>query len=133
MKTLVVVVGTMIALCGLAACQKHETASDNRADVAKAQSEASKDVAEARKDADAKVADASKDRAASQVALGHEVAKTDEDVALTAAKGAHKVATERCEALTGDARSMCKRQADADLDSATARAHQGRAATDPKP
>lgn len=132
MKT-ILIVATLIAIFGLTACQKHETPAENRADVAAARSEASKDVAEARRDADAKVADASREQSASQASVGHEVAKADENVAIAEAKGAYKVAIEKCDAMTGDARSVCKRQADADLEVAKARAHQGRAASDPKP
>jgi hypothetical protein len=132
MKT-ILIVATLAVTFGLVACQKHETPAENRADVAAARSEASKDVAEARKDADAKVADASRTQAADQANVGHEVSKADEDVALAEANGAYKVAIAKCDAMMGDARSTCKRQADADLEVAKARAHQGRAATDPKP
>jgi hypothetical protein len=132
MKTTPLVATFAVALA-LVACQKHETPADNRADVAAARSEAARDVAEARKDADAKVADASRTQAADQATAGHEVSKADEDVALAEANGAHKIAIAKCEQMTGDARSICRRQADADLEVAKARAHQGRAATDPKP
>jgi hypothetical protein len=127
------IVATLAVTFGLAACQKHETPAENRADVAAARSEASKDVAEARKDADEKVTDASRTQAAEQAKFGHEVSKADEDVALAEANGAYKIAIAKCDTMTGDARSTCKRQADADLEVAKARAHQGRAATDPKP
>jgi hypothetical protein len=118
---------------GLAACQKRESPTENQADVAAARSEASADIAEARKDADANVADASRTQATAQTEVSHEVSKADESVALAEANGVHKVALEKCEAMTGDSRASCKRQADADFEVAKARAHQGRAATDPKP
>lgn len=132
MKT-TLIIATLAVTLGLAACQKRETAAENQADVAAARSEASEDIAEARKDADANVADASRTQATARTEVSHEVSKAEEDVALAEANGAHKIAIEKCEALTGDARSSCKRQADADLEVAKARAHQGRAATDPKP
>jgi len=132
MKT-TLIIATLALTLGLAACQKRETPAESQADVAAARTEASKDVAEARKDADAKVADASRTQATAQTDVSHEVSKADENVALAEANGAHKVAIEKCEAMTGDARASCKRQADADLEMAKARAHQGRAATDPKP
>ena len=118
---------------GLASCQKHESPAENRADVAAARSEASKDVAEARKDADSRVADVSRAQAAGQANADHEISKADEDVAIAEAKGQYKVAIVKCDEMTGDARSNCKRQAEADKDVAIARAHQSRAATDPKP
>lgn len=132
MKKTLIIAGLAVTF-GLAACQKHETVAENQADVAAARSDASKDVAEARKDADVKVADASRTQAASQATVGHVVSKADEDVAIAEANGVHKVAIQKCDALSGDARKSCKHQADADLEMATAQAHQGRAATDPKP
>jgi len=132
MKT-TLIIATLAVAFGLVACQKHESPAENRADVATARSEASKDVAEARKDADVKVNDASQTQAADQATVGHEISKADEDVALAEAKGAYKIATAKCDAMTGDARSTCKHQADADLEVAKGRAHQSRAATDPKP
>ena len=44
------------------------------------------------------------------------------DTAVTEAEGAHKVALARCESLSGNARSACKDQADAALESAKANA-----------
>jgi hypothetical protein len=126
-------IATLAIALGLGACQKKETPAESQADVAAASSEASEDIAEARKDANADVADASRTQATAQTEVSHEVSKADEAVALAEANGVHKVAIEKCEAMTGDARASCKRQADADLEMAKARAHQGRAATDPKP
>ena len=132
MKTTLIIASLAVTF-GLTACQKHETAAETQADVTAARSDASKDVAEARKDADVKVADASRSEAADQAKVGHAVSKADEDVAIAEANGVHKVAIQKCDALAGDARTSCKHQADADLEVAKARAHQGRAATDPKP
>lgn len=134
MKT-ILIAGTLAALMGigLGACQKAETAAETQHDVASAQTSASKDTAEARDDAGAKVASATADANASQATLDQTTAKANQDVAMTAANGAHKVALAKCDALTGDDRAVCKRQADADLASAEARAGQLRAANDPKP
>jgi len=132
MKT-TLIIATLAATFALAACQKHDTAAESQADVSAARSDASKDVAEVRKEADAKVADASSNQAADQAKVGHELSKADEDIAIAEANGVHKVAIAKCDAMTGDARSSCRHQADADLEMGKARAHQGRAATDPKP
>lgn len=47
-------------------------------------------------------------------------AKTKREVDEAKAKGAHEVAKERCDDSTGDAKSACKKQADADYDRAKA-------------
>jgi hypothetical protein len=52
-------------------------------------------------------------------------------VAETDAAGAHKVALAQCESLSGTAQSICKKQADADLDVAMAVAKQVRTRQDP--
>jgi hypothetical protein len=52
-------------------------------------------------------------------------------MAETEAAGAHKVALAQCEALSGKAQSICKKQADADLDVANAVAKQTRTRQDP--
>ena len=127
MKTLLII-GTMATVWALAACQQHSTP----ADVTKAQADASKEVAEARTDAGVKIAEATREETASQASLEHATAQADETVALTAAKGSYQVAVEKCEAQSGDAQAVCKRQADADLEAARARAHQNRAGADPK-
>jgi hypothetical protein len=132
MKT-TLIIATLTVAFGLVACEKHDTPAENRVNVAAAQTEASKNVAEARKEGDSNIADASRDQASEQANVGHEVSKADEDVALAQATGAYKIAAAKCDKMTGDARSTCKHQADADLELAKARAHQGRAATDPKP
>lgn len=127
------IAGTLAALIGLGGCQKSESPAETQNDVSNAQISASKDIDAARADANAKVASATTDVNASQAALDHETALADQNVAMTAAKGAHQVALAKCDALSGDDRTVCKRQADADLASAEARAGQQRAANDPKP
>ena len=94
--------------------------------------EANKDVAEAQRDAGKKIENANEKVDATAMDADHARAEANEDVAVTAAKGAHKVAVEKCEALAGDAQSSCKKKADADLDLAKAEANQKRVATDPK-
>ncbi len=48
------------------------------------------------------------------------------EVAIQQAEGAHRVAEERCDAMTGDARASCHERADADLERARTRARQVR-------
>lgn len=129
----ILLAAVLTTLVGVVACNKAETPAETRADVATARTEASKDVAEVRKDANATIADASHDQAVANATASHDVSKADESVALAEAKAAHKIAIVKCETLAGDARAVCKRKADADLESANAIASQNRAATDPKP
>jgi hypothetical protein len=48
------------------------------------------------------------------------------DVAVAQAEGAHGVTTERCDALSGDARRSCRERADLELERARAAAKQAR-------
>ena len=91
-------------------------------DVAAAQQKAAENVADVRKDASKdnvsatdKVNDKSKD-------LNNVEAKGAYDVALARVEGNHKVALEKCDAVSGDAQSKCKDMADADYNAAKANA-----------
>jgi hypothetical protein len=91
-------------------------------DVAAAQQKAADNVADVRMNASKnnvsatdKVNDKSKD-------LNNVEAKGAYDVALARAEGNHKVAVEKCNAVSGDAQSKCKDMAAADYDAAKANA-----------
>jgi hypothetical protein len=106
----------ILALAGLmlAGCQRQETPSQTREDVAEAQREGNEEVMEQQ-------AEALDDGA---------VTRDDtEEIRLAQAESEHKVAMERCEALTGEARDTCKEQADAMLERAK---EQARGATMPR-
>jgi hypothetical protein len=51
-------------------------------------------------------------------------------VAVTEAEGRHKIASEKCDALAGDAQKACKDQADAALALTKANAKAARASLD---
>lgn len=123
------------ALCALAAaafvlsaCNKSETPAEVQHDVATAQAEGQRDVADARSDAkeanadaDKNVADAIADNDADDVAdQAHDANETaekgDAKIRLAQAEAAHKVAVEKCDALTGAAEKECKDDADTRLD-----------------
>jgi hypothetical protein len=53
-------------------------------------------------------------------------AESAHDVAIAQAEGAHGVTTERCDALSGDARRSCRERADLELERARAAAKQAR-------
>ena len=126
-------VATACALAiGVAGCNRHETPAETQADVQKAESEGMKDVAEARADTNNDRIDAQKKVNDATTELGHENAKADKAVTIAEANAAYKVNIEKCEAMTGDERDACKKQASAELESAKAFAKTEAHAMDPK-
>jgi hypothetical protein len=120
-----------VAALLLAACNKKaETPAEVQHDVAKAAAEGQRDVADAR--ADAKEANADADKQVADAIADHDekdVAREAHDANETADKGNskimiaqaeadHKVAVEKCDALTGPAQKECKDNADRALDRA---------------
>jgi hypothetical protein len=118
------------AAIALSACNKSETSAEVQQDVAKAQAEGQRDVADAR--ADAKEASADADKNVADAIADHDaddVAKEAHDANETADKGKskimiaqaeadHKVAVEKCDALTGAPQKECKDDADKTLEQA---------------
>ena len=123
------VVGALAAaVFALSACNKHETEAEVQRDVAKAKAEGDRSVADAR--ADVKEANADADRNVAKAIADHDesdVSKAAHDANETADKGkakimlaqaeaAHKVAVEKCEALSGAPQKECKDDADKTLE-----------------
>ena len=116
---------SMVALLAVAAapgCNNAKSPDSVANDVASAQAKRASEVADAKQDAakdankaEAKVNDKTND-------LDNTNAKGAYDVAMAQADGDHKVATQKCEALSGDAQKACKDQADARYDLAKANA-----------
>ena len=118
------------AAFALTACNKSETPAEVQHDVAAAQAEGERDVADARADAkeanadaDKDVADAIADRDDDEVAdQAHDANETADkgksNIVLAQAEAAHRVAVEKCDALTGAAQKECKDDADKTLDQA---------------
>lgn len=114
----------------LTACNKSETPRDVQHDVATAQAEGQRDVADARADAkeanadaDKNVADAIADHDADDVAAqAHDANETADKgkskIMIAQAEAAHKVAVEKCDALTATPQKECKDDADKTLDQA---------------
>jgi len=125
--TLMIIAATGLALGG---CNKAETPAEVQQDVAKAQAEGNRDVADVRADAQKDSIDAGAD--VTKAAADHNVndvidqaheadkvaAKGDARIQLAQAEAAHKVAIEKCEAISGEAQKECKDRADAGLDTA---------------
>ena len=88
---------------------------------AKPPAEVQQNVADAQQDANKKVASESAD-------ANKDASKNAYDVAMAKADGDHKVATEKCEAMSGKDQKACKDQADAayKMDQANAEAERAR-------
>jgi hypothetical protein len=119
--------------CALGACDRPKSAAQVEKDTASAEQSAAERDSKAEAKAAAKVADARADVRSEQRDLAHVNAVQAEDVAITEAEGARKVALARCGGLAGDAQASCKDQANADFEAAKANAGQLRANNDPKP
>jgi hypothetical protein len=117
---------------GVTGCAREESRAETRQDVAKAQAEGRKDVAEERRDAAEERSDAQRNMNASGAEGQQETAEGNREIALAKAEADHKVAVERCEALSGTARSNCKDDAGAALEVAQAQAEAEKLAADPK-
>jgi hypothetical protein len=127
LKTLWALAAVAIALT---ACNKSETPAEVQHDVAKAQAEAQRDVADARSDAKEANADADKnvadaiadhdtDAVAKQAHNANETAdKGKSKIMIAQAEADHRVAVEKCEALTGASQKECKDDADKTLEQA---------------
>jgi len=116
---------SMVALCAVAmisGCNNPKSPDAVANDVAAAQAKRATEVADAKQDAakDTNKAEAKVDD--KTVDLNNTNAKGAYDVAMAQADGDHQVATQRCEALSGDAQKACKDQADAKYDLAKANA-----------
>jgi hypothetical protein len=120
-----------IAAFLLAACNKKaETQAEVQHDVAKAAAEGQRDVADARADAqeanadaDKQVADAIADRDEKDVARqAHDANETADEgkskIMIAQAEADHKIAVEKCDALTGPAQKECQDNADRALEQA---------------
>lgn len=135
LKALCAVVAAAFALT---ACDKSETQAEVQRDVAKAEAEGQRDVADARADAkeamadaDKNVADAVADNDADDIAnQAHDANETADEgqskIRIAQAEAVHKVAVEKCDALTGAAQKECRDDADQLLEQAKDRAKNNR-------
>jgi hypothetical protein len=122
MQKLFVSVVALFAVALVAGCDSPKAPNAVANDVAAAQAKRATEVADAKQDAakdtgkaEAKVDDKTVD-------LNNASAKGAYDVAMAQADGDHQVATQKCQALAGDAQKACKDQADAKYDLAKANA-----------
>jgi hypothetical protein len=96
-------------------CNREEVPAKTQADVSKAQVEGAKKVEEARHEAAQDTIQAQQDVSRSNTELAHETAQGNYNVAIAKAEADHKVSLQACDAMSGDARDACRKQADVAL------------------
>jgi hypothetical protein len=124
MKRLTLSLVALLAIAAASGCNNAKSPDAVAKDVAEAQAKRASEVANAQHDA-AKDSDKAEGKVDDKtVDLNNVNAKGAYDVAMAQADGDHKVALEKCDALSGDSQKACKDQADAkyDLSKANAKA-----------
>jgi hypothetical protein len=113
----------------LSACDRASSPGTAANDIAEAKQSAAQEVADAERHAakdidkaDKAVQDKSNDLADSNV-------KADYDVALAKADGIRKIDLQQCMTKDGEAQRLCKKQAEAEYEAATAHARAAKAAS----
>lgn len=122
MQKLLISMVALFAVALVGGCNGAKSPDAVANDVAAAQAKRASEVADAKQDAakDANKAEARVDDKTND--LNNANAKGAYDVAMAQADGDHKVASQRCDAMSGDAQKACKDQADAKYDLAKANA-----------
>ena len=122
MKNIIGFTIVALAIAAASGCNNAKSPDAVANDVAAAQAKRASEVADAKQDAakDANKAEAKADDKSGD--LNNTTAKGAYDVAIAQADGDHKVAVQKCEAMSGDAQKSCKDQADAKYDLAKANA-----------
>jgi hypothetical protein len=113
---------SVLSIVVVAGCNNAKSPDAVANDIAAAQQKTADNVADVRKEAakeNARAADKVDDKSKD---LNNVEAKGAYDIALARAEGNHKVGLEKCNAVSGDARSKCKDMADADYNAAKANA-----------
>jgi len=113
------IAGLAAILLLMTGCNRAESPSEVREDVAEAQQEGAEDVAE-------KQADLAKDRADSGDVINESTAENRYELLVAQADAERKVALEQCEALSGSAQVACKESADAQYELSKAEAERQR-------
>jgi hypothetical protein len=103
---------------GLGACDRAESPTEVREDVAEAQQDAAGEITQEQSEA----------MADSTVTM-----QDNREIMIARAEGDHRIALERCDSMSGDAQQACKDQADAALEQARAQAEPYPPAAEPAP
>jgi len=106
-------------LLGAAGCAR-QTPAQTQADVNRAAAEGAKDVAAARQEADSRVEDAQRELTRNEAEVTRAAAVGDRSLTIAQSEATHRVALRRCDFQAGDARTVCKNQADEVLSAAKA-------------
>jgi hypothetical protein len=119
---LITALSVLTTFAVLAGCNNAKSPDAVANGVAAAQQKAAENVADVRKDASKDNASATDNVDDKSKDLNNVEAKGAYNVALARAEGNHKIALEKCNAVSGDAQSKCKDVADADYEAAKANA-----------
>ena len=111
-----------LAACLLAACHQAKSPDEVSKEVANAQDKANAEVGRAENHAEKDVASAAGKVGDKLTDLNNDAASDAYKIAVAKADGDRKVTLAQCDALSGDAQTSCKKQADADYDAAKANA-----------
>jgi hypothetical protein len=111
-----------LAALSLLGCHQASSPASVDNDVAKAREQAAEKDSKAMESQAKTDADANADATKAEGKADEKKADSAYDVAVTEAEGTHKVAVEKCNAMSGDAQKACKDQADAKLELAKANA-----------
>lgn len=112
----------LLLAAALAACHQAKSPDEVAKEVAHAQDKANAEVARAENHADKDVSSAADKVGDKLTDLNNDAATDAYKIAVAKADGDHKVALARCDAMSGDAQTSCRKQADADYDAAKANA-----------
>jgi hypothetical protein len=112
----------LLVVATISGCNEAKSPDKVANDASAAQAKRAAEVADAKQDAakDANKAEAKVDDKTND--LNNANAKGAYDVAMAQADGDHKVALQKCDALSGDSQKACRDQADAKYDLAKANA-----------
>ena len=114
--------GVLILIAAVSACDRASSPGTAANDIAEAKQSAAQEVADAQREAAKDVDKADQAVQGKSHDLADTNVKADYDVALAKADGIRKIALQQCMTQDGDAQRLCKKQAQAEYDAATAQA-----------
>jgi hypothetical protein len=119
---------SIAALISIGGCHQASSPASVQSNVTSAREEAEKNDFKAAQDQAKTDAAANADAAAAAQKADLKKADSSYDLSITEAEGRHKIAIEKCNALSGDSQKACKDQADATLELSKANAKAAKAA-----
>ncbi|SEQ06497.1 hypothetical protein SAMN04488038_103242 [Solimonas aquatica] len=116
-----------------AGCDRQVSAEQTQAAVVDAQVKGAEKIAKAARDANESTMDAQQKADKANERLTRESAEATRKVRIVQADADYQVAIEKCGAFSGDQRSVCKKQAEADVATAKSDAKSEERAVNPNP